>query len=352
MVVSIVSLGVGANVAIFSLFDQILLRPLPVAAPEQLVNLSDPGEDPDAIVFPSMSGGQDSVFSYPMFRDLERSQQTFAGIAAHRFFTASLSAGESARQASGFFVSGNYFSMLGLQAVLGRLIGPEDDRVDGQAQSVVLSHAYWQAEFGADRDVIGRTLIVNGVPLTIVGIAPPGFHGITLGARASVFVPMSFPGPTVPNHDERNFYWVHLFARLKPGVGRDEAAVGINSLYRTILTEFDAPLQIGADAQELAAFRAKSLVLESGALGQSAILVPVRDRLRLLAVVSLALLTLCCANVAGLTLVRSLARTGEIAVRMAIGDGCSQPGVHLVGGIRASAGLRPDAHSAGQDSAG
>src|SRR5690606_13034270 len=168
--------------------EQILLRSLPVTDPDGLVNLSDPGPKnvwmtsfPLAATRPSVSGGPETVFSYPMFRDLEREQAPFVGLAGHRFFEATLSTGEQPRLATGVFVSGSYFPLLGLQPALGRLLGPEDDRVDGLAESVVLSHAYWQSEFEGDPEVLGRTLVVNGVPLTIVGVAPRGFNGTAVG---------------------------------------------------------------------------------------------------------------------------------------------------------------------------
>jgi predicted permease len=317
------ALGIGVNVAIFTLFSQVLLRPLPVADPDRLVNLSETGPNFRTLTFGSVSGSSESTFSYPMFRDLERAQEPFVGLAAHRIFDASLSTGEQARRDSGFFVSGNYFSLLGLQPVVGRLLGPQDDQADGQAESVVLSYAYWQAEFGGDPQVLGRTLIVNGTPLTIVGVAPRGFHGTTVGARASVFVPITFRGVdtpfSVPNHDNRLFHWVYLFARLKDGVTQQEAASAINRLYRGILQETEVPLVPGIDAQEREAFRTKSLVLAAGAHGQSAVVGSVSDRLRMLLAVSSVILLLCCANVAGLMLVRGAARSGEMAVRAALG---------------------------------
>ncbi|HEX5421153.1 MAG TPA: ABC transporter permease, partial [Gammaproteobacteria bacterium] len=246
VVVLTLALGIGVNVAIFSLFQQILLRSLPVAEPEQLVNLSDPGPKPSGLEFGSISGGGNSVFSYPMFRDLQRAQEPFMDIAAYRIFDASLSTGRQAQRDSGMFVSGSYFPLLGFQPALGRLLGPEDDRVDGQAGSVVLSHAYWLSQFGGDPGVLGRKLIVNGTPLAIVGVAPAGFHGTSVGSRAGVFVPITFRGTdapaSIPNHKNRRFYWVYLFARLKSGVTREEATAAINPLYRAILNEIEAPL--------------------------------------------------------------------------------------------------------------
>src|SRR5690606_34977181 len=162
----------------------------------------------------------------------------------------------------------------------GRLLGSEDDRVDGEAESVVLSHAFWEAQFGGDPQVIGRQLRVGGTPLTIVGVAPRGFHGTTVGVRASVFVPITFRGVggfgSIPDHENRNYYWTHLFARLPPAVGREEAEAGIALLYRTILNETEAPLLAGADEDQLEAFRTKPLVLDPGARGQSALRVVAR----------------------------------------------------------------------------
>ncbi len=332
IVVTTLAVGIGANVALFSLFQQILLRPLTaVAQPERLVNLVDPGLDLDlmrgvstgGLTFGSISGNRDHVFSYPMFRDLERRQETFAGLAAHRIFDASLSIGESARRVTGFFVSGSYFPVLGLRPALGRLLGPEDDRVDGQAESVVLSHAYWQRELGGDPGVLGRKLTVNGAPLTIVGVARQGFHGTTVGARASVFVPITFrgvgTGTSIPNHDNRGFYWVYLFARLASDMQPETAASAIDRQYKAILNEIEAPLVIDGEADSVEAHRTKSLVLAPGARGQSALLRPIGAALEVLFAVSGAVLLLCCANVAGLVLIRATSRTGEMAVRASMG---------------------------------
>ena len=315
------ALGLGVNVAIFSLFQQILLRPLPVTEPERLVNLSDPGPPLKGRSMGSLAGS--SVFSYPLFRDLERSQEPFIGIAAHRIFDASLSTGEQSRLDTGLYVSGSYFSLLGLRPALGRLLGPQDDAVDGQADAVVLSHAYWQSQFAGDTGVLGRSLIVNGKPLTIVGVAPPGFNGTTVGARARVFVPITFQpvdAPTaIPNHDNRETRWLPLFARLEPGVTREQAQTAIDTLYRGILSEVEAPLLASANPVLLEQLRTRSLVLEPGAHGQSSLLIPVRRPLVMLLAASAAVLLLCCANVAGLVLVRGSARAGEIAVRMTLG---------------------------------
>jgi putative ABC transport system permease protein len=333
------ALGIGVNVAIFSLFQQILLRPLPVAEPDSLVNLTDPSPKLVGQMTPPLraqerptdSGGLDTLFSYPMFRDLERAQEPFVGLAAYASFDGSVSAGQQARLLKGVVVSGSYFPLLGLKPALGRLLGVEDDRVEGQAEAVVLSHPYWQSEFDGDPGVLGRTLTVNDVPLTVVGVAPREFLGMAVGSRPSIFVPITIKFPTndtgilaqalFPNHTRRDFYWAHLFARLRPGVTREAAEASMNSLYSGILSQVEVPLLANVDEQQRTAFGSRALMLKSGSRGQTsrAILSPARDSLDLLLAVCGTVLLLCCANVAGLILLRATTRSGELALRVSLG---------------------------------
>src|SRR5215831_18596767 len=181
-------LGIGANTAIFALFNQILLRPLPVESPEALVNLGAPGVKNGSNSC-NNSGSCDAVFSYPMFLDLAREQQVFTGIAAHRLFGANIGYDNQTVPVDGMEVSGSYFNVLGLKPALGRLIAPEDTATPGAAPVAVLSEDYWVTRFKQDPNVLGKTLVVNGQPLTVVGVAPRGFDGTTRGTRAKIFVP-------------------------------------------------------------------------------------------------------------------------------------------------------------------
>ena len=168
------ALGIGSNAAIFSLYSQFLLRPLPVVEPERLVNLEAPGPKPGSDNC-SGQGGCDEVFSYPMFRDLRREQTVFTDIVAHRGLGASVAhQGRTPDIVQGMQVSGSYFPTLDLVPALGRLFGPEVDAPVGGHPVAVLSHEFWQTRLGGARDVLGEVLLVNGEPLTIVGVAPAG----------------------------------------------------------------------------------------------------------------------------------------------------------------------------------
>lgn len=193
--VAIVSLalGIGANAAIFSLFNQMLLRPLPVPEPSRLVNLSAPGPKPGSQSC-NQSGGCQEVFSYAMFRDLERVQGVFTSAAAHRLFGANFSYRGQTMSGEGVLVSGSYFPVLGIPPAIGRLLSPEDDRKVGESHVAVLSHNYWTTRFDRNPAVLGETIIINGQHMTIVGVAPEGFEGTTLGSRPQVYVPITMRG--------------------------------------------------------------------------------------------------------------------------------------------------------------
>ncbi len=318
------ALGIGANTAIFSLIQGFLLRSIPAAAPDELVKLLAQGPNPGSQSC-NAAGGCAVVFSYPMFRDLEKGQTVFTGLAAHRSNGADLAFRGKSVSGEGMGVSGSYFSVLGLKPALGRLLGPEDDRAIGSSPVAVLSHRFWTSELGADPSVLNQTILVNGIALTIVGVAPPGFDGTTLGTRARVFVPITLGKVTGwEAFEDRRSYWVYLFARLKPGVTIEQASARLNTLYHPIVNDVEVPLQSGVPDEMLARFKAKEIRLEPGSLGQSQLRHQTATPLLLLIGLTTIVLLVACTNVANLLLARAASRAAEMAVRSSLGAQRSQ----------------------------
>jgi hypothetical protein len=190
VVVLTLAVGIGVNVAVFSLFDQIVLRELPVARPNELVKLVSPGPR-FGMQFGGLQGGQDENFSYPLFRDLEAAGESYVDLAASWIAQVSLSNGDRTVRDSAVLVSGDYFAALGVGPELGRVLGPQDVVVTEPAANVVLSFDYWTTAFAADPKVLGKKLVVSGQPLEIVGVAPRGFVGTTPGRNIRVFAPLT-----------------------------------------------------------------------------------------------------------------------------------------------------------------
>ncbi len=324
---SSLALGIGANTAIFSMFQRVLLQPLPVPEPDRLVNLAAPGPK-----WGSQSCGNagscEVVLSYPMFRDLERGQQVLTGLAAHRNFGANIAIGGQAAQATGgLLVSGSYFPVLELQPALGRLFGPADDQSLGGHFAVVLSHDYWFSRLGSDPAVLDKTMTINGRAFTIIGVAPRGFSGTTFGARPDVFVPLSMRAQVSPGFqgfENRRSYWLYAFGRLRPGVSLDQSEAGLNGIYRPIIADVEAPLQEGMNAEVLSRFRAKTIEVTPGRRGQSNAGSEAATPMILLFVVTGIVLLIAGINVANLLLARAAGRAREMAVRLSLGAGRGQ----------------------------
>ena len=314
------ALGIGVNIAIFSVFERLLLRPLPVPAPGQIVHVMSPGPKP-GYFSAGDGGGHAHIFSLPLFRDLERLDSTgFTAIAAHRDFGANVAWGGTTTRAAGMLVSGGYFPMLGLSPALGRLFTADDDRTPGGHPVVVLSHAYWTVRFGADDAVIGKALIVNGEPMTIAGVAPRGFTGTETTGRGEIFVPLAMASRLVNHRDQRNDHWLYVTARLAPGVTSDQAQAAINVPFTSIIRDVEYPAQRrGMGDRARAEFLERRIVLEGGARGRDSSRGETRIVLSLLLSVTGLVLLIACANLANLMLARAADRAGEVAVRLWVG---------------------------------
>lgn len=314
------ALGIGANAAIFSLFEQLLWRNLPVNAPERLANFKNPGPMQGSNSC-NQAGGCDEVFSYAMFRDLEKAPSAFSGIAAHRLTGFSLSVRNEPLTGEGVLVSGSYFPVLGVRPALGRLLMPDDDKVIGANFVTVISHAFWKNSFGADPAVVGQSVVLNGKPYQIVGVAPEGFEGTTTGARPLVYVPISMQEVVngFKRWENRRNYWIYLFGRLGPDATLASAATSINAIYSPIINDVEAPLQEDMSAKTMESFRKKKIELAPGARGQSDIHKEAKTPIIMLFCVTFVVLLIACANIANLLLARGARRATEMGVRLALG---------------------------------
>jgi len=317
------ALGIGSNTAIYSIFDQMLRRPLPVHNPEELVNLANPGPKPGSTSC-NIVGGCEIVFSYAMLRDLQKAEGLpFTGLVGHVTFGANIVFETQSFSGNGLLASGSYFPVLGIQPFRGRLFGPSDDEVVGGHPVAVLSHAFWQTRLGADPAIVGKSITINGRQLTIVGIAPEGFEGTTLGSKPMFWVPLSMRPAlgigTQASLTNRRNYWVYLFARLKPGVSVEQARLAVNAIYTPIITTVEAPLQIGMSDATLKLFRMKQITLEDGRKGQSDVHQEASAPLMILFSVTGIVLLIACANIANLLLARAANREMEMAVRLSLG---------------------------------
>jgi len=314
------ALGIGANTAIFSLLDQVLLRRLPVMNPDELVVLRSPGPIRG-------HGSSDSdiatSFSVPMYKGLRDNNQVFSGLLARYAIPLSVSSRGNTERASGELVSGNYFETLGVRPVLGRVFSLEDDKQLGAHPVAVLSYGYWTRRFGNDPSILNQQLLINGHNLTIVGVAQEGFFGVQVGQMPDVFIPIMMKHQMTPNWeglDDWNDYWVALIGRLKPGLTANQAEAGILPTYSALLAE-QLPKVQGWPKERQERFLAKRIELYAGAGGRQVVQRDAGDGLWVLfGMVGLVLL-IACTNVANLLLVRGLGRQRELAIRQAMGAG-------------------------------
>ncbi len=322
------ALGIGATTAIYSLVDQVLLRQLPVREPERLVLIDWIGEQ---LAFGMGSG---NLMSYPMCRDLQLQDRFFDGVICRHPTTANLSTGSDPKPAPIEIVSGTYFSVLGVRSALGRLFDNDDDRIPGAHPVVVLSHDFWTQQLAASPDVIGRKVLINNHPMTVIGVAVAGFRGVDIGEVPSLWIPAAMKAQATPAWDrllDRRARWMHVFGRLKPGISIEQAQAGLQPWFKSLLDE-DTRIEgfPKATSEQRQRFLSSSLELTAAPQGRSGLRARLTQPLRFLFAATAVLLTLACLNVAGLFLARGSAREREITTRMALGASRNRIGRQLI----------------------
>jgi len=307
VVVLILALGSGANTAVFSLVDQLLIRPLPVSNPDQLVRIEADSLNPHF---------RNNIFSYPDYADYRDLNQPMSGLLAYAERDGLLGS-ENPQRVSINYVSANYFDVLGVN-VRGRGFLPDEERPGYAAQVAVLDHGLWR-RLGSNPEIIGKSILLNGITLTVIGIAPRGFNGLRLERPGGVWVPVGMFPVLLHNEvgqlRERRMAWLNVVGRIQPGFSLMAARDSFDATARQV---FEANTAL---ADRTLPFNEKRIVLEPAGRGSSVLRTDLGPALTLLMVVVFLLLLTSCANVAGLMLARASAKQKEIAVRLALGAG-------------------------------
>jgi predicted permease len=317
VVVLTLALGIGANAAIFSLLDQVLLQRLPVANPDQLLVLSayDPKEGPDI----------DGSFSYPMYQDLRDRNSVFSGVIARGGTQMNVGYGDRTERVRGELVSGNFFEVLGVRPWAGRFFTQDDDRTPGAHPVAVLSYKFWESRFNKDQDLIGKTILINEQPITVLGITPPGFYGVDLSNNPDVRVPLMMTpvfNPLPPTRlKSRRHQWLSVMARRKAEVSPEQAQASLSVTYQQIRESEAEQLSASGTTFNRERFMSQRIAALPGDQGLRYLQVELRTSLWLLFGATCAVLLILCANLANLMMARATVRAQETSVRLALGAG-------------------------------
>ena len=320
--VTSLALGIGANTAIFTLLDQLLLRLLPVRDPKQLVMIWTTG--------PHIGSNRGiHMASYPMYQDFQQKAQAFSYVFCRRETPLSVNFGGETERVDGELVSGNFFRALGVRPALGRVLSPEqDDRTYKGHPVVVLSYSYWVTRFGADPTVIGRKMLVNDYPLTIVGVSAAGFNGLDPASAPQIRVPIQMKPLMTPGWDDigdRRSQWVQIFARMKPGFSLESARASLQPLLSQILRyESQLPEMKDTSAYYVKQFLDRKIVMAEAGTGFSQTRLDYGAALTVLMCMVGLVLLIACFNVANLLVARAVSRQKEMAIRLAVGASRAQ----------------------------
>jgi predicted permease len=313
------ALGIGANTAMFSLTDQVLLRQLPVKNPEELVLLSSPGPQNGHV---HSDGDPGASFSYPEYKLLRDGNEVFSGLLARYAIQVNVAGHGESEMANGELVSGNYFDVLGVKPAIGRVLATDDETAESANPVAVLSYGYWARHYGSDTQILNKQILVNNVPLTVVGVAQPGFTGVQVGEIPDIFVPITEKPALMPANDdlmERRNFWIALIGRLKPGMTREKAEAGIMPTYHAYLVDDLATMQMSEHGKQ--GYLAKKMILSPGAGGRQILQADAKQPLLILMGMVGLVLLIACANLASLLVARSESRQREIALRQVLGAG-------------------------------